>query len=103
MRGSVVRNSLALRELGGAACLVQADLLALDFARVPGHETDLAQFALQRLVVLDQRAGDAEADGAGLAGVATALDRHPDVELVGRLGQLERLAHDHARSLASEE
>src|SRR6476469_4765164 len=97
------RNGLALRELRGAACLVQADLLALDFAGVAGHEASLAQFALQRLVVLDQRAGNAEADRAGLAGVTAAFDRHQDVELVGRLGQLERLAHDHARGFASEE
>src|SRR5690606_21772562 len=93
----------ALRELGGAAGLVQADLLALDLARVAGHEPGLAQIGLQRLVVLDQRAGDAQADGAGLAGGATALDRDHDVELLGRLGQLERLAHDHARGLAAEE
>src|SRR5690606_8603131 len=63
-----VDAALTLRELGGAACLVQADLLALDLARVAGHEPGLAQIGLQRLVVFDQRAGDAEADGAGLAG-----------------------------------
>src|SRR5690606_17403558 len=97
------QRRLALRELGGAAGLVQADLLALDLARVAGHEPGLAQLGLQRLVVLDQRAGDAQADGAGLAGGATALDRGDHVELLGRLGQLERLAHDHARGLAAEE
>src|SRR5688572_8544851 len=94
---------LALGELGRATRLVQADLLALDFAGIAGHETGLAQLALQRVVVLDQAAGDAEADGAGLAGDATTLDGDRDVELVGHLGQLERLAHDHARGLAAEE
>src|SRR5687768_18470714 len=44
------RSHLTLRELGGAACLVQADLLALHFARVAGHEAGLAQFRLQRFV-----------------------------------------------------
>jgi hypothetical protein len=51
---------------------VQADLLALDFARIAGHEPGLAQLGLQAFVVLDQGAGDAEADGAGLAGGAAA-------------------------------
>src|SRR4249919_1568443 len=63
---------LTLGELGGAACLVQADLLALDFAGVAGHETGLAQLALQGFIVFHQRAGDAQADGAGLAGGAAA-------------------------------
>src|SRR4249919_2415641 len=94
---------LALRELRGAAGLVQADLLALDFAGVAGHETGLAQLAFQRLVVLDQTAGDAEANGAGLAGDAAAFDGDRDVELVGHFGQLERLAHDHARGFAAKE
>src|SRR5690606_25702602 len=93
----------ALGELGGAAGLVQADLLALDLAGVAGHEAGLAQVGLQRLVVLDQRAGDAQADRTGLAGGAAAGGGDDDVELVGRLGQLERLAHDHARGLTAEE
>src|SRR4249919_1711433 len=99
--GSRIR--LTLRELGGAAGFVQTDLLALDFAGVAGHESGLAQVAFQRLVVLDQGAGDAEADGAGLAGDAAAFDGDRDVELVGHFGQLERLAHDHARGFAAKE
>src|SRR3546814_5649685 len=89
--------------LGGAACLVQADLLALDLACVAGHEARRAQLALERLVVLDQRAGDAQADRTGLAGGAAAAGGDEDVEALGVLGQLERLAHDHARGLAAEE
>src|SRR5688572_8791926 len=97
------RKRLALRILRRAAGLVQADLLALDLARVARHEAGLAQRGLQRLVVLDQRAGEPEADRAGLAGDATALDRDVDVELLLELRELERLAHDHARRLAAEE
>ena len=36
---------LALGVLGRATCLVQTDLLALDFAGVAGHETGFAQRA----------------------------------------------------------
>jgi hypothetical protein len=43
------------------------------------------------------------ADRAGLAGDAAAGDRHGDVELVGELHELERLAHDHAAGLTAEE
>src|SRR4249919_439477 len=93
---NLVTEKLALRELRGAAGLVEADLLAFDFAGVAGHETGLAQVGLQRLVVFHEGARDAEADRAGLAGDAAAFDRHEDVELVGRLREFERLAHDHA-------
>ena len=63
---------LALGELGCATGLMQTDLLTLDFAGVAGHEASLAQLGLQGFVVLNQCAGDAEADGAGLAGGAAA-------------------------------
>src|SRR5690625_3914308 len=96
-------TGLALGELGRAAGAVQAHLLALDLARIAGDEPGLAQFGLQRLVVIHQRAGDAQADGTGLAGGAAADRGHGDVELVGVLGQFQRLAHDHARGLAAEE
>src|SRR5687768_5210794 len=85
MELSLTPDGLALGELGGAACLVQADLFALDFAGIAGHETGLAQLGLQRLVVLDQCARDAEADRAGLTGGATTFDGNHHVELVGRL------------------
>ena len=82
---------------------MQTDLLTLDFTGVAGHEASLAQLGLEAFVVLDQGAGDAEADRTGLAGDAAAGDGDLDVELVGALGQFERLAHDHARGLATEE
>ena len=42
-------------------------------------------------VVLDERAGDAEAQRAGLAGDAAAGDGREHVELIGRFGQRQRL------------
>jgi len=54
-----LRCSLALGELGCATRLVQADLLALDFACVASHETGLAQVRLQGVVIHDQRTRDA--------------------------------------------
>src|SRR3546814_19419274 len=73
--------------LGGAACLVQADLLALDLACVAGHEARRAQLALERLVVLDQRAGDAQADRTGLAGGAAAAGGDEDRSEERRVGK----------------
>src|SRR3546814_14336320 len=82
--------------------LVQTDLLALDLACVAGHEARRAQLALERLVVLDQRAGDAQVDRTGLAGGAAAAGGDEDVEARGVLGQLERLAHEGRKSVVVE-
>jgi hypothetical protein len=41
--------------------------------------------------------------GTGLAGLATALDIHQDVEGGQVLGQFQRLAHDHAAGFTGEE
>src|SRR5688572_9242840 len=46
---------LALGELLAASRLVEADLLALDFACVTRDQARLLQHGLQRLVVIDQR------------------------------------------------
>src|SRR4051812_38382814 len=100
MRIAAQIYNLALGELRRATCLVQADFLALDFTRVAGHQTGLAQRALQRLVVFDEGAGDAESDSAGLTRIAATFHGDEDVELVAELGQLERLTHNHARGLA---
>src|SRR3954469_8683937 len=105
-RCNVVRtadSALALGELLPASRLVQADLLALDLARVARDEARLRQRGLERGVVLDQRARDAVAHRAGLAGLAAAEHVHLDVERLGVVGELERLAYDHAAGLAGEE
>src|SRR3546814_14021106 len=82
--------------------LVQTDLLALDLACVAGHEARRAQLALERLVVHDQRAGDAQADRTGLAGGAAAAGGDEDVEALRVLGPPARLAHDHDPGLRAE-
>src|SRR6187402_3919192 len=82
---------------------MQTDLLTLDFAGVAGHETSLTQRRLQRFVVFDEGAGDAEANGAGLTRDAATSDGDHDIKLVDVFGQFERLTHDHARGLATEE
>src|SRR5688572_6613100 len=95
-------NESALAVLRRAAGLVEADLLALDLTGVPGHETGVAHRLAQRLVVLEQRTRDAVTDRAGLAGRAAAGDRDLEVEARQRVGELERLANQHARGLATE-
>ena len=75
----------ALGVLGGAAGLVQTGLLALHDARVASEETGLLQGGAVGLTVdLVERAGDAQAQGAGLAGDATAVDTGDDVEAASR-------------------
>src|SRR5690606_28723615 len=101
--GRRLRRGLALRELRGAAGLAQTDLLALDLASVPRHESGSTQRLPQRLVIGHQRARDAVPDRARLAGRAAAGDRRPHVELAFERARDERLADDHPRRLASEE
>ncbi len=96
-------DGLALRVLSRATCLVQTDLLALDFAGVTGHESGFAQRRLQAFVVFDEGASNAEADCASLASRAAASDADEDVEFFGGFDQLQRLTHDHACRLATEE
>src|SRR5690606_3888575 len=92
-----------LGELGGATCLVQADLLTLDFTGVTGHEASLAQLGLQGFVVLDQCTGDAQTDRTGLAGGATTSSSDKNVKAFGVLGQFQRLTHDHTCGLTAKE
>src|SRR5690606_1792 len=70
---------LALRELCRAACLAQADLLALDLAGIAGNEACATQRLPQRFVVFDQRSRDTVANRTGLAGGAAA--RHGCVHI----------------------
>src|SRR4029078_5308814 len=86
----------ALRVLRSLAGLLEAVLLGLLGAGVPAEEPGLLQLGAELGVELDEAAGDAQAEGAGLAGGATAVDGGVDV--VHRLGlrQAERLREDHA-------
>src|SRR6187431_2986313 len=79
----------ALGELLAPARLVEADLLALDLARIAGHQARLRERGLEGGVVLDQRAGDAVANGTGLAGLTAAEHVDLDVERLRVVGELE--------------
>ncbi len=73
----------ALRELEAAASLGPAVLLALDHAAVAGQEAALLQRAAQLRLIIGERAGDAVAQRAGLAGEAAAGDGADHVILAG--------------------
>src|SRR5712671_5051223 len=94
---------LALGVLRAAPGFAPPDLLALDFAGIAGDEARLTQGLAQCRIVLHQRPGNAVANRTGLAGDSATADLHLDVEFPGELHQFERLAHDHAAALASEE
>src|ERR1700716_3640440 len=64
----------ALGELLAASRLVQADFLALDLARIAGHEAGLGKRRLQLSVVIHQRPGDAVPHRACLTGLAAAAN-----------------------------
>jgi hypothetical protein len=85
----------ALGVLRGLAGLLETGLLALDDAGVAGQEAGLLQ---RRAVVLGvdrvQRTGDAEAQGAGLAGDAAAGDARDDVEATLDVHELQRGVHE---------
>src|SRR6476661_3449772 len=82
---------LTLAELEPLAGLRTARLLALDRARVAREEPEVAQLAAVRLVDLEQRASDREAQCAGLAGDAATLEVRLHVIAPERVGRRERL------------
>ena len=86
------RGDLALRELEGASGLGAAVLLALDGARVAGQELAGAHRGAQFRLEIDEGAGDAVTDGAGLAGEARTANGALDVDLGLALGGFQRLA-----------
>src|SRR5690606_32852729 len=79
-----------------AAGLLEAVLLALDDASVAREVPLLLEHGAEVRVDLQQRAGDAELDGVGLAAGATALDGDDGVVAAGGVGVLEGLERLHA-------
>ena len=71
---------LAFRELEAPAGFRLAILLTLDNTRVAGQEAAGLQRRAQARLEKRQRAADAVADSAGLAGQATTLDGGDDVD-----------------------
>src|SRR5262249_40680425 len=80
----------ALAELRRTARLVPPVLLPLDFARIAREQTVIAQHLVEVLVLRPERARQAEAHGAGLAGDAAAVDVARDVVVVAGLGDRQR-------------
>src|SRR5690242_19467910 len=80
---------LALRELEATAGAGLAVLLTLDLAGVAGEEAGIAEGLLQRRVVVAKGAGDAEADGLGLAHESAAVDLCDHLELALGIGDFE--------------
>src|SRR4051812_28813744 len=95
-------RSLTLRELEALTGAGAAVLLALDGTRVARDEASLLQRRPRRRSHLDQRAGQAVANGARLARQAAATDVDRDVQLVALTGDVQRLLHDHPQDFATE-
>ena len=91
-----------LRVLRSLAGLLEAVLLGLLLTGVAREEAGLLEGGAQLGVELDERPGDAEAQGTGLAGGATAEDRGVDVVGLGELGGAQRLGEDHLVGLRRE-
>src|SRR5260221_11122684 len=72
--------ALTLGELLAASRLVQAHLLALDFARVARDETGLGERRFQRRIVFDEGARDAVAHRARLSRLTAARAVHQDAD-----------------------
>src|ERR1019366_4407439 len=96
-------TSLPFAELEALACSRHAVLLAFLGARVAREEPVFLELLAQLQVVLDQRAGDAEAHRAGLPRDAAAGDGRQDVELVGGFGEHQRRANLGPQRLPGEE
>ena len=91
------RDDLAFRELEAAAGAGLAGLLAFLHARIAGEETGLLEDGAEVLVGLDEGAGDAVAQGAGLAGGAAAFADRDDVVLADAFDGLEGRFDDQAQ------
>src|SRR5260221_12636678 len=87
--------ALTLGELLAASRLVQAHLLALDFARVARDETGLGERRFQRRIVFDEGARDAVANRARLSRFSSARDVHHNVVCLPLVGELAGLVYDH--------
>ena len=92
----------ALRELGSAAGGFQAVLLTLLHTRLAGEEAGGLEGGAELGVDLQQSAGHAVADGAGLAGHAAAGDGGDDVHLAQGVGSGQGLANQQLQGLQAE-
>ena len=90
---------LALAELGSATGSLEAVLLTLLHTRIAGQETGGLEGGTVLGVDLQQSAGNAVTDSAGLAGHTAAGDGGLDVHLAQGIGGGQRLTHDELQGL----
>src|SRR5687767_10225967 len=94
---------LALGELRTLAGLLEAGLLALLHASVTREEAAPLELGAEVRIGLDQRAGDAVAQRAGLGADSAAVHRGDDVHARLVADRLERLADRALEGAAREE
>src|SRR5690349_6690333 len=90
----VMGCSLALAELEALARARLSVLLALLHARVAGQQPLASEQSAQRLILLQQRAGDRHAQRTGLAGEAAAVTARHHAVLGGGVGERQREERD---------
>src|ERR1051325_10652848 len=92
----------ALGVLRALASFVTSVLLALDLAWVASDEARLLQHTAKFGVRENQSPRDAVTNRGRLRRDPAAPDVHREIVLAARIGELERLMHDHPRRLATE-
>ncbi len=93
---------LTLRELEVLARLLAAELLAFNGARVAGHQSFLLESGLVFRIVRNERASDAQADSAHLAGDSAAVGVDFDVPFFRVVENGERKVGDHILNVGME-
>jgi len=95
-------KKLSLRELRCTTGAFETVFLSLFHSRVTGQEAGLLEFRTKVRIIDEKGAGNAVADGAGLAGETAALDASDNVDLLGSAGELEGLTDDDLQGLKTE-
>ena len=96
-------KKLSLGELRRATGGLEAIFLTFLHSRVTGQQARFLQNGTEVLgIVLQQRARNTVADGAGLAGDAAAAYTADNVELFVCAGELQRLTDDQLQCLQAE-
>ena len=81
---------------------MQADFLTFHFTRISRHIAGFPQGRAEGFIILDQRAGDAMANGTRLTGRTAAGDIDGNIDLVAQLGEFKRLQNDHPVGFSAE-
>lgn len=92
--------TLALGKLLTAPRLMKTNFLALYLSCIPGNQPRLAEYRLERCIVIDQCSRDAMSDRTGLTRLPTTINVNQNVKGIKVIGQYQRLTYDHATGLA---